>query len=80
MAEEALLKYAQPFLIGIGLVVVLNLWSIIQAFLSARRNKDSKIEASIEKLKESDIRIISQLELLKKDMNNIGRMVKALKD
>jgi len=80
MTEEMLFKYTQPVLLAMGLMVALNLWNIIQAFLNARKDKDSKTEKAIEKLNESVNKLSFHVEQLEKDVNNIGQMVRNLKN
>ena len=65
MTEDLLLKYAQPVLIVIGLVVVLNVWNIISPYLKALRD-----------LKECVIRLDERLKRLEKDVNNIGKLMR----
>ena len=79
MTEDALLKYAQPVLIGIGLIVVLNLWNIIQVIWGWRRNKDSKIDESLNRLMIKIIKLEAKFEDLSEDVNNIGKMIRESK-
>jgi hypothetical protein len=78
MAEDALLKFAQPVLIGIGLIVVLNLWNIVNSILSARKSKDRQTEEKLDQMNASIIKIEYRLDTLTSNVNDIGKMIKNL--
>lgn len=79
MAEDIFLKYAQPILLGIGLIVVLNIWNLIQLILDARKSKDKKTDKAIEKLNDLVIRMTFEIEHLQKDVNNLGQIVRDIR-
>ncbi len=79
MDTEPLLKLLQPVLIGIGLMVVLNLWNIIQSIIVARKSKDLKMEKSLEAINVKLIGLEYEMQQNKKDLNNLGQMIKEFK-
>lgn len=79
MEQDLLLKFAQPMLIGIGLIVAMNIGNIVLNILNSRKDKDTKTQSSIEKLNESVMKLSFKIETLEKDLNNIAHMVKSLK-
>lgn len=77
--EQLLLTSAQPFLIGIGLLIVANAWNIVQTLLSNSRSKERKTSEEIEKLKELVIKLTVDVEGLKRDLNNVGQILRDMR-
>lgn len=79
-AEELLLKYARPVLTGVGLIVILNLWNIVQVIWQARKAKDGSFEKDIAYLKETVIKSSYRMERLERDLNNVARLARGPKN
>jgi len=76
MTEEFMMKVAQPFLIGVGLVVVLNVWNIIHSFWNSRQKRDESIDAKLKTIENIVVRNTFDIENLQKDINNVGKILR----